>query len=86
MGGCKEDAWGFGGGGICAPHACTHHAGQCQERGLHLRVVRVLEQVVGLEDVVGLHPVLGDGLDEIADVLQLQGGASGRLLGRTRSG
>ena len=36
-------------------------------------VVGVLEQVVGLKDVVGLHPVLGDGLDEVADILQLEG-------------
>lgn len=38
-----------------------------------MRVVGVLEQVVGLKDIVGLHPVLGDGLDEVADVLQLDG-------------
>ena len=36
-------------------------------------MVGVLEQVVGLKDIVGLHPVLGDGLDEVADVLQLEG-------------
>lgn len=34
-------------------------------------VVGVLEQVVGFKDVVGLHPILGDGLDEVANVLQL---------------
>ena len=38
-----------------------------------MRVVGVLEQVVGLKDIVGLHPVLGEGLDEVADVLQLDG-------------
>lgn len=38
-----------------------------------MRVVGVLEQVVGLKDVMGLHPVLGDGLDEVADVFQLEG-------------
>lgn len=38
-----------------------------------MRVVGVLEQVVGFKDIVGLHPVLGDGLDEVADVLQLEG-------------
>lgn len=36
-------------------------------------VVGVLEQVVGFKDVVGLHPILGDGLDEVANVLQLEG-------------
>lgn len=55
------------------PFTHTHHAGQGQEGGLHLRVVGVLEQVVGFKDIVGLHPVLGDGLDEVADVLQLEG-------------
>lgn len=55
------------------PFTHTHHAGQGQKGGLHLRVVGVLEQVVGLKDIVGLHPVLGDGLDEVADVLQLEG-------------
>lgn len=39
-------------------------------------MVGVLKQVVGLKNVVGLHPILGDGLDEVADVFQLEG--SGR--------
>lgn len=51
----------------------THHAGQGQEGGLHLGVVGVLEQVIGLKDVMGLHPILGDGLDEVAYILQLEG-------------
>ena len=36
-------------------------------------MVGVLKQVIGLENVVGLHPILGDGLDEVADVFQLEG-------------
>lgn len=36
-------------------------------------MVGVLKQVVGLKNVVRLHPVLGDGLDEVADVFQLEG-------------
>lgn len=51
----------------------AHHAGQGQEGGLHLGVVGVLKQVIGLKYVVGLHPVLGGGLDEVAYVLQLEG-------------
>ena len=47
----------------------THHASQGQKGGLHLRVVGVLEQVVGLKDIVGLHPVLGDGLDDPTPIL-----------------
>lgn len=60
----------------CPPLNYTHHAGQGQEGGLHLGMVGVLEQVICLKDVVGLHPILGDGLDEVAYVLQLEG--SGR--------
>lgn len=36
-------------------------------------VVGVLKQVIGLKDVMGLHPILGNGLDEVANVLQLEG-------------
>lgn len=55
------------------PHAHTHHAGQGQEGGLHLGMISVLKQVIGLKDVVGLHPIFGDGLDEVAYILQLEG-------------
>lgn len=51
-----------------------HLAGEGDEGGLDLRVVGVLEEVVGLEDVVGLHPVARDGPQEVPDVLQLRGG------------
>lgn len=36
-------------------------------------MVGVLEQVICLKDVMGPHPILGDGLDEVAYVLQLEG-------------
>ena len=48
-------------------------------------MVGVLKQVVGLKNVMGLHPILGDGLDEVADVLQLEGGTWWSLGGEGRS-
>ena len=65
----------------CPPLNYTHHAGQGQEGGLHLGVVGVLEQVICLKDVMGLHPVLGDGLDEVAYVLQLEGSRRQSVVG-----
>lgn len=53
-----------------------HLAGQRHQRRLHLCVVRVLEQVIGLKDVVWLHPVALDGAEEVPDVLQLWGQCS----------
>lgn len=46
-------------------HCGSHHASERQQRGLDLRHVAALKQVIGLKDVVRLQAVLGDGLDEI---------------------
>lgn len=51
--------------------AWPHLAGEGDEGGLHLCVVGVLEEVVGLKDVVGFHSVVFDGPQEVPNVLQL---------------
>lgn len=51
--------------------AITHHASKRKERGLDLRHVAILKQVVGLEDVVGFEAIGCEGFDEVRQVLQL---------------
>ncbi len=50
----------------------THHAGQCEQRGLHLSHVPIFKQIIGLKDVIGLQAVGQDGFDEIPKIFQLQ--------------
>lgn len=53
-------------------HPRSHHARECQQRGLDLGHVAALKQIVGLKYVMRLQAVEGDGLDEVGQVLQLK--------------
>lgn len=56
----------------CVIFPKTHHAGQCEQRCLHLGHVAVLKEVVGLKSVMGLQAVRSDGFGEVVQILQLQ--------------
>lgn len=50
----------------------TYHPGQGDKRALHLSVIDVLKQVVGLEYIMWLQSILLNGSYKIADIFQLQ--------------